>query len=133
MTVKARWVANQRYDVTMGDHTQITDQPKVDEGDNLGPSPALMLLGSLAGCVAYYAGAYLEQKGLPREGLEATVEATHAEKPYRFGSFTLKVTLPPGIDPKLHKIISRVVRACTVHNTLTHPAEVDIEVVTRDR
>jgi len=131
MTVTARWVANQRYDLEMGRHKVITDQPEADEGDDLGPSPAILLLGALAGCGASSAGAYLEQKGLPRDGLEVSVEAKHAQKPYRLGSFTVKVSLPSGIEPKLHKVIERVVKLCTVQNTLTHEAVVDIEVVTK--
>ena len=131
MTATARWIANQRYDVKMGRHTVITDQPKTDGGDDLGPSPAVMLLGALAGCGVSSAGAYLENKGLPQEGLEVSVEAFHAQRPYRLGSFKVKVSLPPGIDAKYHKIIERVVKTCTVQKTLTHNAEIAITVVTK--
>lgn len=131
LKVKARYVDNQRYDLTMGPHEMPTDQPVTEGGDHAGPSPVELLLGAIGGCAAYYAGAYLSNKGLDREGLEVTVTGETADKPYRFSSFKVDIQLPEGTDPKLHKPVSRAVKACTVYNTLKHAADFDTTVVTK--
>lgn len=47
-----------RFDVTSGNHTLVTDQPVKDGGGDAGMSPVELFVGSLASCVAYFAGRY---------------------------------------------------------------------------
>ncbi len=131
MHVTTRWTTNKRYDITMGPHEIPTDQPVAEGGDHAGPSPVELLLGAIGGCAAFYAGAYLDNKGVDREGLEVMVTGETTERPYRFGKFTVKIKLPSGTDPKLERPVSRAVKACTVFNTLVNAAEFDTRVVTK--
>jgi hypothetical protein len=63
---------------------------------------------SLATCVAYFAGQYLERHGVDRAGLAVA-------------SISLRVivlaVLPAGLMKPLHAVVSH----CTVHNTLREP------------
>lgn len=131
MQVTTRWITNQRYDVTMGPHEIPTDQPVTEGGEHAGPSPVELLLGAIGGCAAFYAGAYLANKGVDRKGLEVTVTGETAQRPYRFASFKVEIRLPPDTDPKLERPVARAVKACTVFNTLNNGAEFDTSVVTK--
>ena len=82
-------------------------------------TPPEFLLAALGTCAGFYAAQYLNTRALPTEGLEVKVVAEKALQPARLGSFQIEVTVPR-LDARHYAGIERAVKACLVHNTLTH-------------
>lgn len=114
------------YAVTARGHRLTVDQPVADGGADTGPTPVELLVASLAGCVAHYAGRHLDRHGIPRAGLRVTADYTVAtDRPVRVASVALRLTVPD-LPPERADALFAVARHCTVHNTLTRAPEVTI-------
>ena len=106
----------------------ITDQPSpAGEGDGL--TPPEFLGAALGGCVAVYAIDYLRRNELETDGFRVDIEWTGASSPKRIGGFDLKVRLPGGLTDRQRASLTRIVKACTIHNTLEHPPEIKVDLL----
>jgi len=114
------------YAVTTRGHLMTVDQPVADGGTDTGPTPVELLVAALAGCVAHYAGRYLDRHGVSREGLRVTAEhVMAADRPARVASVALRLAVPT-LPPEQAEALLAVVRRCTVHNTLLLPPDMSI-------
>jgi uncharacterized OsmC-like protein len=106
----------------------LVDQPAEAGGADTAPTPTELFVASLASCVAFYAGRFLDRHHLDRTGLRVTAEFTLAtERPARVGSVRLRLTAP-GLPVERHAALHAVVSKCTVHNSLHQPPSVDIDI-----
>jgi uncharacterized OsmC-like protein len=118
-----------KYVATVRGHEVRVDQPLADGGTDEAPSPVELFVVSLATCVAYYAGRYLERHSMSRTGLAVHAEYRTADRPpARVSSIHLRVIVPAGLPVGLVKPLHAVVSHCTVHNTLREPPTVDIQI-----
>lgn len=118
------------YAVTVRGHELRTDQPVDEGGDDTAPTPVELFVASLASCVAFYAGRFLDRHGVPRAGLKVVASFTMADdRPARVTAVRVQVTAPEGLPPERGPAFQAVISHCTVHNTLRRPAEVQITVV----
>lgn len=92
-------------------------------------TPPEFLLVSLGTCAGYYASQYLLTRALSTDQLTIRVSAEKASQPARLASFVIEVEAP-GVDPKHRDGLLRAVKTCLVHNTLSHPASIDLHVHT---
>ena len=114
----------------MRGHQVRVDQPLAAGGTDEAPTPVELLVVSLATCVAYFAGQYLERHGVSRAGLAVHAEYRKtARPPARVASIHLRVIVPAGLPIGFAKPLHAVVSHCTVHNTLREPPTVDITIV----
>lgn len=112
-------------------HEVLCDQPVSNGGQDAGMSPPEFLLASLGTCAGFYATQYLRARNLPAEGVRVTVSAEKAaDKPARLGRFKINVIVPGLEDERHREGVMRAVRSCLIHNTLLHPPEIDIALVT---
>jgi putative redox protein len=115
-----------RYRVEIGTHVLTVDQP--DTGDT-GPTPTDLFVASLASCVAHYAGRFFARHGIDPDGFG--VDATFAmasDRPARVALIDLSLRLPCGFPDELRERLVAVVDHCTVHNSITTPPEVRVEL-----
>lgn len=130
--VSVRFLAGESYLVSVRDHELLVDQPYDAGGDDMAPSPVEVFVGSLAACVAFYAGRYLTRHGQSRSGLAVSADyELAADRPTRIGAIWLRVTapaLPVEARHALHSVVSR----CTVHNTLVRAPEISIKIASGD-
>lgn len=118
-----------KYVATVRGHEVRVDQPLAAGGTDEAPTPVELFVVSLATCVAYYAGRYLDRHGLSRAGLAVQAEYRKADRPpARIASIHLRVILPAGLPTGMVKPLHAVVSHCTVHNTLREPPTVDIQI-----
>jgi len=120
--------AGDRFDIAIRDHVVHVDQPLADGGEDTAPTPTELFVASLASCVAFYARRYLRRHGLPETGLAVTLQAEMGSKPARVASMTVVVTLPDGVPEERRQALLAVASHCTVHNTLTSPPHVVVEL-----
>ncbi len=98
-------------------------------GDNDGPTPVELFVASLAACVAFYAGRFLQRHGLPDDCLRVRAEFSMADdRPVRVAAVRMQVLLPVELSEPREEALRSVIGHCTVHNTLRFPPEVAVEV-----
>ncbi len=66
------------YTIVTRGHTVLVDQPIDAGGADTAATPTEMFVGSLASCVAFYAGQFLQRHGLDRHGLSVSADFTMA-------------------------------------------------------
>jgi putative redox protein len=116
-----------RFELQVRGHRLLCDQPLADGGDDQGPTPTELFVGSLAACVAFYARRFLARHHLDAAGLR--VEATFtmsADRPARVATITLRLLLPQPLEANRRRALLAVVDHCTVHNSLRIPPEVRV-------
>jgi putative redox protein len=121
-----------RFLARVRDHDIVVDQPRDDGGDDLGPTPTELFVTGLATCVAFYAERFLRRHGLAVEGLRVDCHFSMSDdRPARVASIDLDVSTPAELDPSQRAAMRAVVAHCTVHNSLTRPPSIRIELSTR--
>jgi len=125
------YVDGAKFEIKTRGHTVISDQPK-PFGENRGMTPPELLAGALGSCIGVFAAEYLKRNELPVEGLKVELDWQRADKPKRIGSYVANVSVPHRLTPRQQASLSRIVKACTVHNTLSHPPKIDVELIGPD-
>lgn len=132
MQMEVNYIDEGRLEISARGHTVVTDQLEKDSVVNRGMTPLELMAGALGSCVGVFAMEYLKRNKLPLEGLKVELDWVWADKPRRIESYTVKVTVPQQLTPRQQASLSRIVRACTVHNTLQHPPKIDVELIGPD-
>jgi putative redox protein len=117
------------YQVEVRGHTVQVDQPVDAGGDDRGPTPVELFVGSLAACVAHYAGRYLARHGLRAEDLRVEAAWAMADRPARVSSVSIGIQPPVGLPPERAAGLLAVARHCTVHNSLGGRPVVTVELI----
>jgi len=124
-----RFVSGEAYEVSARGHRVMVDQPADAGGEDTAPTPTELFVASLATCVAFYAGRYLTRHGFSREGLGVSVcFDMAADKPARVATVRLTVRVPADLPAERRPALAAVVSHCTVHNSLTIPPGVTIDL-----
>lgn len=131
MNLTVTYKGGTRFDVTSGKHTLVTDQPMKDGGSDAGMSPVELFVGSLASCVAYFVGRYCARHQIPCEGFTVDAEWSYAEQPHRVGAVEIKLNLPAELAPEQREKLLKVAHGCTVHQSITVPPKVEIQLIAR--
>lgn len=129
MEIRVRHLGDVKFEATTRGHRVVCDQPPANGGGDAGMTPPEFLLASLGTCAGFYAAQYLKARSLHTNDLEITVSADKAAQPARLGSFRIDV-FAPGLDPHHEAGMLRAVRACLIHNTLTHPPAIETMIHT---
>ncbi|HET9138565.1 OsmC family protein [Actinophytocola sp.] len=125
-----RFVSGEAYEVAVRGHRVTVDQPADAGGEDSAPTPTELFVASLATCVAFYAGRYLTRHGYSREGLGVSVGFDMAaDRPARVGTVRLRVRVPADLPVERWPALAAVVSHCTVHNSLTIPPVVTIDLI----
>jgi uncharacterized OsmC-like protein len=124
-----RFAAGESYAVSVRGHQLMVDQPADSGGMDTAPTPTELFVASLAACVAFYAGRYLTRHGYSRDGLAVRAAFDMAtDRPARVSGIRLTVTVPGDLPAERRPALHAVVSHCTVHNSLTVPPAVAIEL-----
>lgn len=75
-----------------------------------------------------YAKMFCDRHKIPLEGMNITLEWNVMKKPSRVGEFQVKILFKNNIDLDLQQGIIRMVKHCTVHNTINNPPEIDVSI-----
>ncbi len=109
-------------------HRVVADRPLGDGGTDGGPTAGEFLLAALGFCTMGALLAYGSRTGLPTEGLKIQLAGEKARNPDRYGRIKVVVTVDEQVGAEIRQRLHRVAQACTIHNTLIHPVEVDVEI-----
>lgn len=123
MQVTIEFKSGTQFEIQARDHRIVSDQPESNKGADTGMTPPELLLASLGSCAGYYAVEYLRARGLPLE-IRVRMNAEKAVHPARIGKIRLDLHVPD-LDERHRQGLMRAVHACLVHNTLSHPPEIE--------
>jgi putative redox protein len=127
-TIRVASIENDRFEVLVRGHTITVDQPVEDGGDDTAPTPTELFVSSLAACVAFYARRYLARHDLPTAGLAVDVEFQMSSRPARVGDIDIRLRIPDGVPEQNRAGLLAVASHCTVHNSLSQPPTVHIDL-----
>jgi uncharacterized OsmC-like protein len=128
MTLVVSHVEGEIYDVHTRGHSVRVDQPTASGGTDTALTPTELFVGSLASCVAFYAGRYLDRHGLSRDGLQVSAEYDmEHERLARVTAIHVTIQVPDDFPIERRPALRAVASHCTVHNSLS-----DLPVVTVD-
>lgn len=118
-----------RFTAEIRGHQVPTDQPEHAGGGDTAAMPLELLGASLGTCVALYAHQFCQTRNIPQPGMSVEVRWETAKAPSRVTRFDVRVILPAELPEEYRSAIERAVRSCPVHNTLSHPPEIAVELV----
>ncbi len=134
-TVTAELTENYRVDLTNGVHRWRADEPHDLGGDNTGPNPYDLLLGSLAACTVITLSMYAQRKDIPVTSISASYrhEKVHVDdceqctdedgSTTRTGMvdrITSEIFIDGDFDEATRRRLHDVAARCPVHKTLEH-------------
>ena len=125
-----RFVSGESYEMSVRGHRILVDQPADAGGQDAAPTPTELFVVSLATCVAFYAGRYLTRHGYGRDGLTVSAGFDMAsDRPARVSRIHLTVRAPADLPTARRSALHAMVSHCTVHNSLTSPPSVAIDLI----
>ncbi len=127
-SITAELIDDFRVDITNGVHTWRADEPVDLGGDNTGPNPYDLLLGSLAACTSITLSMYTKRKGIEMTSLsvEYSYDKIHADdcencEDHHSGMIdhvTSKIFIDGNFDEATRKRLIEIAQRCPVHKTL---------------
>jgi uncharacterized OsmC-like protein len=128
--IEVRHEDGDRYRIGVRGHEIVVDQPVLDGGEDMGPTPTELFVAGLASCVAFYGGRFLRRHDIPADGFAVRCRFEFAsDRPARVGAIAVDVTLPCGFPERRRAAFRSVIEHCTVHNSITRAPEIGIAIV----
>ena len=127
--IGVRHQGGQRFAIRIREHELTVDQPRSAGGEDAGPSPTELFVGSLVGCVAHYGHKFLARHEVSGE-ISAEADWWVDLEAERLTRAVIRVQAPP-LPPELEAGFRQAVDHCLVHNTMRQEPDVAIEVASR--
>ncbi len=140
MEVRVEHLGAVQFEISTRGHKVACDQPVDSGGFDEGMTPPEFLLASLGSCAAFYAVDYLKRNNLLVEGISVRVTADKVkpqvvpgQKPagVRLDNFNIEVDVPRDLTPEQVKGVEDAVHRCIIHNTLSQPPTMNLDVTSR--
>jgi putative redox protein len=121
--------AGLEFAIRVRGHEVTCDMSAREGGRDGGPSPVELLAGSLGACIAMMVRSYCQSHGYTDGEVAVSLTAELADDPKRVRSVVVDLEIPKDVPENRREVIRRVAQRCPVHETLTHPPEVDLDVM----
>lgn len=128
--VTAELTSGTQVTLSNGRHTWRADEPPDAGGNDTGPTPYEMLVGSLAACTLITLALYCRHKKIPLKSVSATYEhdKVHAKdceecedpKSGYLDRIRSTVRIAGDFDDAQRKRLAQIVERCPVHKTLAN-------------
>jgi putative redox protein len=131
VTVKAKSKDNFKQDVKAGKHSWIMDIPKEKGGDETGPDPHELLLGSLGACTSITLQMYARKKGWDLE--DVSVDLTHEEVenpngPGKVNKISREIKVSGNLTEEQVQSLRSIADKCPIHKLLEGPKEITTNI-----
>jgi putative redox protein len=128
--ITANLTENTRVELTNGRHNWKADEPVEKQGEDTGPSPYELLLGSLAACTLITLQLYARHKGITLESASARYEHEKQDDVDENGRkkvvdvLTSQVEIGGEFTEAQRERLAQIVSRCPVHKTIENGARV---------
>jgi putative redox protein len=130
MQIHINYAKNLQFQASAREHNILGDQPIESGGDDVGMTPPEWFLASLGSCIGFYAVKYCQARELDATGLSIDVSAQKpADPPARLDDIQICLSLPIDLGDRHRQGLEKVVNACLIHNTLTHPPTITTQIL----
>jgi putative redox protein len=122
--ITADLTENTRVELTNGRHTWNADEPLEKEGEDTGPTPYELLLGSLAACTLITLQLYARHKGISLGRVTARYEHEKQDDVDEMGKkqvvdvLTSHVEIEGEYTDAQRERLAQIVSRCPVHKTI---------------
>ncbi len=123
-----RYLDGDRFAIDVRGHLLLVDQPIDAGGTDEDPTPTELFIAGLASCVAFYARRYLARHQITSAGLAVHARYDMGGKPNRVTGISIDITPPAGLPEHRRDAFLAVASHCTVHNSLSNPPDIDINL-----
>ncbi len=123
--------AGDRFGIRIRNHVLSVDQPLEAGGEDTAPTPTELFVASLTSCVAFYARRYLHRHHFDTTGLAVDASFQLADKPARVDRIDITIRLADDLPAVRRDALLAVARHCTVHNSITTPPDISIDLHTQ--
>jgi putative redox protein len=127
-SLTVQYLDGDRFAIEIRSHTITVDQPLDAGGADTAPTPTELFIAGLASCVAFYARRYLARHDIATDGLRVSADFDIGGQPTRVTRIRVLITPPHDLPAQRRDAFLAVASHCTVHNTLSNPAPVDIRL-----
>lgn len=121
--------AGLEFEIQVRAHHFSSDMSQEDGGEDLGPSPSELLVGSLGACITMMVQRYCDRHGYVDGEVTASLTYELADEPKRIGAVTIDLEIPKDVPDDKKQAIRRIAEACPIHGTLTNPPAIDLEIL----
>ena len=128
MKMAISYLEGWRFSSKCRSHEIISDQPMEEDGQDTGMTPVEMFISSIGCCMGIYAKMFCDRHKIPMEDMNIVLEWNMTKNPSRVGELQAKIVFKKNIDPDLQQGIIRMVKHCTVHNTMNNPPEINVSI-----
>ena len=108
-----------------------TDQPQASGGDNSAPSPFDLFLASIGTCTGYYIMAFCQQRDIPTDEIELTLDMVRSEERHLIEQIHISVSLPENFPERYVTACVKAAEQCTVKKHLQVPPEIVLTAAKR--
>ena len=139
MNVTACSLTNLQVEIIAGRHQFVADEPVEAGGDDAGPDPYSLLLGSLAACTVITLQMYARRKSWPLESVQASlgIQKVHArdcedcesDPDARVDIIESRLTFRGDLSPQQVARLAEIASRCPVHRTLAGEIKIRTGVV----
>jgi uncharacterized OsmC-like protein len=120
--------STQEFSINVRQHEVRSDMSLDDGGQDAGPSPTELLVGAFGACLGMAVARYCQTIGCPSGEIGLYLTYQLADRPKRIENIVVDMELPEGFPPERLAAVRKVVHSCPVHNTLTKPPKIDLEI-----
>ena len=107
----------------------VSDQPKEDGGESLGPAPFDLFLASIATCAGFFVQSFCQTRGIATDEISIVQNSEWDEESHLIKKIDVEIRLPASFPEKYRASVIAAANQCTVKRHLQHPPQ--IEVVTK--
>ena len=127
-------LGNYRVKVSTRGHGVVIDEPEDNGGENAGPTPREMFLGSLGSCVAITLLMYARRKEWPLANVEITLEHERVQEEQGAEPeerITVAIELEGPLDEDQRQRLAYIAIRCPVSRIVTGNAVINEKVTVR--
>jgi ribosomal protein S12 methylthiotransferase accessory factor len=128
MDITVTFGGNKKVNAEVAGYTVYTDQPVGGGGEATAPSPFQYFLASLATCAGIYVLGFLQNRGIPSDGVSLVQRHAFDPATHKLTNVELDIILPPTVPEKYHEAIIRTASMCAVKKALADPPAIAVNV-----
>jgi putative redox protein len=102
----------------------MTDQPQTSGGSGSAPSPFDLFLASIGTCAGYYVMAFCQQRGIPTDNIELTLNTVRNEEKHLVERIDVAISLPESFPERYVAACIKSAEQCAVKRHLHEPPEI---------
>ena len=115
-----------QVDVHVGTHVIHTDQPRDNGGQDSGPSPFELFLGSIGACAGIFVQGFCATRNIPHERISIRERPQYNAEGV-LTAVDLEVRVPPEFPDKYMSALINVVNQCTVKQAIKAQPEIRVQ------